>query len=814
MVMISAVFIVLLPGRAVAPTSYIYDPYPVQWNSNSIDPAELASAGILPMKAHIINWYCSGPPPRAGNYIRGKWPLIIKTKTADRKASDEQILNGGVPQAANLTAHLEEVRRTVPLGVPANFTGMVAIDFEPWSPIWSEDVSHDGWHSAAYQNLSIALVQQARPHLSLAQAAEVARTQFEAAALAFFVETIKLCRSVRPKARWSYYGFPQAVNFHGYDDPVAGPKLRALNDKLQPLWDASDILLPSIYVFQSTAYSPQHQADVNAEQINTTVIESARIQAKTRHHPEIWPFQFFYYNSGHLNQTLTPEDTRASVVLPYAHGASGLVIWGDPRYRSTRIPGLIPQFQRYFKQELAPVVKDFKAKVDACAASHCHDHGRCKMAGDGVGGFGGCECVHGYSGTNCSDVENVNVAQQPSAAVVEALGDVRHAMAHAYDLKDSTKLQMASLHLLPPSEGATPGERVYHAAYMSMLPKSEWEVRVANSTDLISWTFVNKILPDADMPYAFPLPNGWILLAHEQWMREGAGPSSEAPSRLGFKLYYSLFDLLAGRHFNSFVAPLSLGAHSTLEGTPNIFNASVVTRNGLLMVDAQVGFHYNDLKGVDTVGHGSLSSFGPTSKEAGIRWETASSVGYDSAFKKAGCIGNIGQRDAGELGGSLVVVQEGNTAHMPPTVWAEWKLWIYMPAAGEAVLGAGGPTGAGTITQLKPKTHGGSTAFGNPSFKVLPCPNEKQRGGKQCVFVSFFAFGEGAAPGEAGVVAFVASAPSATVAPAAGCLKALAGCWPVKATPSRCRVCEGAQQQRLLSAGCTGRDIATYCGAG
>ena len=129
-----------------------------------------------------------------------------------------------------------------------------------------------------------------------------------------------------------------------------------------------------------------------------------RIQAKTRHQPEIWPFQFFFYNSGHLNQTLTPEDTRASVVFPYAHGASGLVIWGDPRYRSTHISGLIPQFQRYFKQELAPVVSDFKAQVAACAASHCHDHGRCKLAGDGVG-FAGCECVHGYSGSNCSNVE-------------------------------------------------------------------------------------------------------------------------------------------------------------------------------------------------------------------------------------------------------------------------------------------------------------------------------------------------------------------------------------------------------------------------
>ena len=42
-------------GKATAP--FGYDPYPIQWNSNSIDASELASSGILPKEAHIINWY-------------------------------------------------------------------------------------------------------------------------------------------------------------------------------------------------------------------------------------------------------------------------------------------------------------------------------------------------------------------------------------------------------------------------------------------------------------------------------------------------------------------------------------------------------------------------------------------------------------------------------------------------------------------------------------------------------------------------------------------------------------------------------------
>lgn len=168
---------------------------------------------------------------------------------------------------------------------------------------------------------------------------------------------------------------------------------------------------------------------------------------------------------------------------------------------------------------------------------------------------------------------------------------------------------------------------------------------------------MGAILPNADMPYSYALSNGWILLAHEQWMRVSPGPGSEAPSRLGFKLFYSMQKLLEGDHFNSFVAPLTLGKGSTLEGTPNIYSARVVERDGLFMVDAEVGFHYNDADGIDTVGHGSLGSFGPTSKEAEITWATAAATGYDREFRRAGCIGNIGQRDSGMFGGNRIMMQ-------------------------------------------------------------------------------------------------------------------------------------------------------------
>lgn len=208
---------------------------------------------------------------------------------------------------------------------------------------------------------------------------------------------------------------------------------------------------------------------------------------------------------------------------------------------------------------------------------------------------------------------------------------------------DSTSLQMASLHLLdtatpliPVGSAVSVAAPTYDALYMTMVGKT-WEVRVANSTDLMNWHYIRTLLPNADMPYAFQLgANGWVLVVHEQWMN----PGSRGPSQLGFKLYYNTSDLIRGVHFNSFVAPLSVGRHTGLEGTPNVYAASLVLRDGHYVVDAQIGFHYNNEQGVDQVAHGTLTSFGPT--RVTPSWTASSSAGYDHAFISAGAVGNIG----------------------------------------------------------------------------------------------------------------------------------------------------------------------------
>lgn len=347
---------------------------------------------------------------------------------------------------------------------------------------------------------------------------------------------------------------------------------------------------------------------------------------------------------------------------------------------------------------------------------------------------------------NRSNVTSPAVAQglETASSITSLLNDVVGATNKRYNIQDSTGQQMASLHVL--DSQSSDGQ--YVGLYMAFIDQT-WEVRVATSSDLMTWQYVRSIIANADMPYARTLSNGWIIVAHEQWMSD----HSQVPSRLGFKLYYTVADLIQGTHFNSYTAPLTVGTQSSIEGTPSFWDATLVKRNGYYMVDAKVRFHFNDDRGIDQVGSGSLTSFGPSVVDP--QWsDTTDDTGYNQAFVAQGAIGNIGQRSSGDLAGTMFILQEGNVGKMPPTIWQDWRVWLYLPG-GEAFP----PSGAGQIQMLKPITDKGSTAFGNPSVQLVNCPGSALTSNNvtltgSCAFVSYFIFSEGAAPGEAGPVAF------------------------------------------------------------
>jgi hypothetical protein len=105
-----------------------------------------------------------------------------------------------------LQQHLAALRVGIPKWIPdPDWAGNAMLDFEAWDPVYAHNTaSNCGFHGSCYQTMSIKLVKEAHPSWTSAQVAAEAETQFNSAALDFFVQTLKTCQSIRPKAKWGY----------------------------------------------------------------------------------------------------------------------------------------------------------------------------------------------------------------------------------------------------------------------------------------------------------------------------------------------------------------------------------------------------------------------------------------------------------------------------------------------------------------------------------------------------------------------------------------------------------------------------------
>lgn len=297
--------------------------------------------------------------------------------------------------------------------------------------------------------------------------------------------------------------------------------------------------------------------------------------------------------------------------------------------------------------------------------------------------------------------------------VATALEDVAGAPARVYAARDERGTSLDCLDVLALGPGDYLG--VHH-----VLAGGVFETHLVVSRDLLRWRFAAVLAEHADMPTLAALPGGGFVLAYER-----TGPAGRT-SQLAFRRYEDLAALQAGRAADAFLAPRTLS--DTNEGTPDI-----------AVVDARrlaVTFHYF----ADTDGNGSEDA----DRQAGglledfERWNAAPRPEVDAAFLHAQRLhpgfdappdGNIGDRSAFAVGSRRLVAHEAQYAFGD---FSTWRLWLRDPAAG-------------TLTPLVLHTDGGSTAFGNPSVRVVPDP-----AGRPVLFESAYVFAQGAAPGEAG----------------------------------------------------------------
>lgn len=202
--------------------------------------------------------------------------------------------------------------------------------------------SNDGtgnWHSGLYQEYSKQLVRAEHPEYNNSQVEAAARQEFETAAIAFFVETLETVKSLRPKAKWGFYGFPanqylpclgtSTAPLCGYDAPVIGDVFRAENDAIQAVFSASTGIFPSIYLPPRPAgWSEDYSNLVNAQYINSTTAEAIRLARVGGGASVVRPYAWAFYHNG--TTTLSAADTSSVVSQAFQPPeGDGVIIWGD-----------------------------------------------------------------------------------------------------------------------------------------------------------------------------------------------------------------------------------------------------------------------------------------------------------------------------------------------------------------------------------------------------------------------------------------------------------------------------------------------------
>ena len=68
-------------------------------------------------------------------------------------------VNGGVPQNANLSEHLETLARDVVHWIPdPDWSGNAVLDFEAWTTVWELNTGGDNWHGRRFEIIVVSSV--------------------------------------------------------------------------------------------------------------------------------------------------------------------------------------------------------------------------------------------------------------------------------------------------------------------------------------------------------------------------------------------------------------------------------------------------------------------------------------------------------------------------------------------------------------------------------------------------------------------------------------------------------------------------------
>ncbi|KAL3993789.1 Hyaluronidase family protein [Acanthocheilonema viteae] len=265
-------------------------------------------------------------------------------------------VNGGIPQRANLTAHLAKLRDDIEKAIPnEGFNGLAVIDYEKWRPLWE----HNWYTKRIYRRESIAYVMERYPNKNKTDAKLTAMNEFNQASLEFLIKTIREAKKIRPFALWGYYGMPFCNYSAGRNGTIAcGEVFERFNDRLLPLYNESTALYPSIYL-------PKREMNLIGCLYVISVLKEAKRIADELQLP-IYAFTGIEYFPLINDPYYTQQDLRNSLRRASAMGVDGVIIWSTSKNMAKRCVAI----GNYIRYQLGPEVLQLKEFTKICSETN------------------------------------------------------------------------------------------------------------------------------------------------------------------------------------------------------------------------------------------------------------------------------------------------------------------------------------------------------------------------------------------------------------------------------------------------------------
>uniref|UniRef100_A0A8R1TLZ9 Hyaluronidase n=1 Tax=Onchocerca volvulus TaxID=6282 RepID=A0A8R1TLZ9_ONCVO len=251
-------------------------------------------------------------------------------------------VNGGIPQLANISAHLSKVYSDITKAIPnLNFDGLAVIDYENWRPLWEQN-----YHTKRiYQSESVAYVKKRYGNINDSAAKLIAMNEFNNASMEFLLATIRLAKEMRPNA------------FAGKNNIAeCGEVFEEFNNRLQPLYNETDALYPSIYLRK------KKNSSADCLYVTSMIKEAKRSTKNLNPNMPIFAFTSIEYLPLNLSDPsyYSERDLRNSLRQVFYMDIQGSTS-NDMEKRCEDIAD-------YFREYFAPEVAKLKKFAKACAS--------------------------------------------------------------------------------------------------------------------------------------------------------------------------------------------------------------------------------------------------------------------------------------------------------------------------------------------------------------------------------------------------------------------------------------------------------------